>query len=137
METELDMHPSKALKTILFLALTSISMFAAAGWSQVSSGEDVVAYIDPATRKNVNGYIRVWVLYDYRVPKVIAGKSTGSIKSLQEFDCKEDRSRSLSTVFNSEHMGMGEINHSNSALGVWDYIQPDTVSMKILKTLCK
>ena len=128
---------NKPLKTLLFLSFSSLSSFAAAGWTQVSDGKDVVLYFDSSTIKNINSYLRVWTLYDYKVPRVIAGKSNGSIKSLQEFDCREDRSRSLSTVFYSEQMGMGETNHSDSTLGAWDYIQPGTFNAKILKTLCK
>lgn len=128
---------SRLLRPILIINLTLAPLIAHAQWAKVVEGEAIVAYADFSTVKNINNLVRVWTLYDYRTPKVIAGKVNGSIKTLQEFDCKEDRSRSLSNKFYEGQMGSGTLNHSTDTPTSWAYVTPNTVEAGLLKVMCK
>ena len=131
------MRLSKILKPLLLINLSFATLIAHAQWNQVTDGEQLIAYVDYATVKKINTYVRVWVLYDYKVPKVIAGNTNASVKTLQEYDCKEDRSRSLSSAFYMGQMGSGIVNHTNDIPTNWSYIAPNTVDFALLKNMCK
>ena len=42
-----------------------------------------------------------------------------SMKTLSEFDCREERLRTLSSSWHSEHMAEGKVVSSNSDIDIW------------------
>lgn len=125
------------LKKILQISLLATLSFSAnAAWLRVMDSDSSIGYIDPTTIKNSNNIVRVWSLYDYKSPKVISNETSNSFKALYEFNCKDDKSRTLASAFYSGNMGSGKLNYTGQKLSEWEYIIPDTVISAIYKLVC-
>ena len=131
------MRLNRLINLVFCTILALLSLDASAQWKQVSEGENSIDFIDITTLKKINNQLRVWVLYDYKSPKVIAGEVSNSLKTLKEFDCKEDRSRSLTSTFHSGQMGSGMVNYRLDTPTSWSYIAPDAVDSDLLNIVCK
>jgi hypothetical protein len=69
--------------------------------------------------------------------KVTPNRDIGkSFKTLEEYDCKEEKSRRLQLIFYPESMGGGLAVSNNSEHGKWEAIIPDTVGEFMWKIAC-
>jgi hypothetical protein len=59
-----------------------------------------------------------------------------SIKSQEEFDCKEKKLRTIVYALHSVNMGEGEAIFSDSNPGKWEPVLPDSKMEKFLKIAC-
>jgi len=92
-------------------------------------------YIEPTTVREdpSSKYRRVWMLMDLQKPQ----DGGHSIKALQEFDCRNERTRVLFLILHSEPMGVGSALRSTRPEGEeanWIPIPPDS-SVKIASKL--
>jgi hypothetical protein len=122
-------------KTITLIAAV-ISFSAQAEWSYVgtSSNGSLTAYMDFSTlRKTANGY-RVWDLHDYKAPPKMTGAL--SMSGLNEYDCKQERSRILQETHYSGPMGRGEVLRTISGPSDWSYVIPGSVGESSMEIVC-
>ena len=98
------------LVALLMLANTS----AWAEWERLGETDEFIQYIDPATIRKDGNFIRVWALQDRQVQNA---DGVRSIRALEEYECKQVRSRLLSLSVHSGSMATGNvINVGNSGL---------------------
>jgi hypothetical protein len=104
-------------------------------WVEYASTAFSVRYYDPDTIR-VHGHMRrVWVLWDFRA-KSRDGES--SAMRLEEFDCKEERYRSLAYRAISARMGNGDTYASTTfdpPTG-WIFVAPQDSYAPLLKIIC-
>lgn len=60
-----------------------------------------------------------------------------SVKRLNEFDCKGNKSRTLAHSAYSEHMGTGDVTNSNTETGNWRPVSYDGSDETLLKYACR
>ncbi len=120
---------------VLMMAVLLVTALPAAAQKWVHQGEnDVVSiYFDPGTVR-VNGHVRrVWELQDL---KQRGSSGEMSHRVLREYDCKEERYRTLSYSMHSEPMAEGRTLSSSSEPGNWNYIPPRTGDEFRLRYFC-
>ena len=126
-------------RLLLITLLLLSSGPAYAEWVSVSSSEDLdgyAAYLDPDTIRRKGHLVKVWGLYDFKTIQTVAGNSHLSVKIQHEYDCIEERSRSLASTFFSGSMGMGNVVRTDSYESKWEPVTPESIDQDLLKVAC-
>jgi hypothetical protein len=93
----------------------------------VTSGRLIAINLD--TLQQVAGGWRAWT---YLATTIEGQSKPVYIQTLNEFDCADDRFRSLSSkIFNAKHESIGSF-----AGKPWDYTAPNTAPYEMLKIAC-
>lgn len=103
-------------------------------WQFVTKNADGISfYVDPSTIKRNGHLVRFWELADF----VSGDSSYGSIRSLSEIDCKENRTKSLDTTAFSGQMASGRIlGRDDERTARWDPIPPGTAVEVMMRLVC-
>ena len=107
---------------------------AVAEWVQVAFSDTGVYYIDPATIRKNGNLRRAWEIQDL---KNRGRDGELSLRLLQEYDCKNDRSRILSLSLHAERMANGKVLASHPGDGQWDHIPPETIAEATFRFVCR
>jgi hypothetical protein len=121
------------VRTILGALLLAISLPAVAEWVEVAETDKVHVYLDPATIRKDGNLRKAWELQNLKQRDKSGYLSR---RFLWEFDCKEERRRSLSFSIHSEPMAGGNVLGSESETDPWHHIAPGTIAADILKRVC-
>ncbi len=95
--------------------------------------DTAVRYFDPATIRKNGNLRRIWQLNDL---KERSRNGLLSVRFLVEYDCKEERLRTLSVTSFSGPMATGEIIISNNDADQWQYAAPGTLGDYTIKFIC-
>jgi hypothetical protein len=114
-------------------ALLFVPHSARSEWVQVFEDDKAVYYLDPVTIRKEGDLRRVWGLTDYKQP---LDGVVRSLRGLNEYDCKEERSRVLVAAFFSKNMAHGQPINSQRGPSEWDYLAPGTLGTRTLKYVC-
>jgi len=106
-------------KLFLILLLAVTSNRAMAEWVELGSRDNSSVYADPATIQKTDNGIKMWWLIDFRTSASGDSEPHMSMKTLSEFDCNEERLRTHSSAWYSEHMAEGNVVSSNSDIDHW------------------
>lgn len=103
-------------RVILLVLLTLVSSSALAEWVKVGVSQDnsATSYVDTDTVTRKKYGIIVWTMLDFSKAQRAEHQKYLSIKSQQDFDCKEKKVQILYTALHSENMGNGETIYSSS-----------------------
>jgi hypothetical protein len=124
-------------KVVLMIALGLTCGSAMAEWTALTFSEQIVVYVDKATIRKSGNMSKIWILIDSKTSGLsIMGKPYLSIKSRNEFDCNEEKSRILSYTYLSKHMGYGEVITTNSNPQEWREIDPESVERDMFNLAC-
>ena len=126
----------KFLVAVIAISSSSIA-FAQANWVVVSDTDRMIYYIDTQSIKKSGQFAKVWSLIEYKTPKQNGYFLAKSVLSLEEYDCKEDRIRTLSQTQYTGSMGQGDKYSVDLSNEKWGYIAPNTISDYIEKLACK
>jgi hypothetical protein len=121
----------------LLLLLWMNSGPAYAGWvslGDTDSGTRV--YVDRSTLLSKGDRVTMWVLYDFRSMRTVAGKSYLSSKTQGEYDCAQRRHRTLVDMGFSSIMGLGAVVYNESSQRDWASIIPQSLGQKLWKFAC-
>jgi hypothetical protein len=116
--------------------MTSIASSAFAEWTRIGNTDQAIEYIDYATIRRNGALGRIWTLHDLKVRVADFPSGTMSIRTLTEFDCAQERSRSLSNSAHSGAMATGRSLLVVTTAGEWNYIAPGTVDDGVRKIVC-
>jgi hypothetical protein len=124
-------------KMILILLLAVVSSNAMAEWVAVNRNKYATGYADPATIVKDGNIATMWSLVDCKtITRFIGGSPFMSIKSQEEFDCKEKKLRTLVYTLHSGRMGEGEVVFSDSNPSKWASALPENGMGDFLKIAC-
>jgi len=104
-----------------------------AEWTQIGKTADGVVYVDAATTRKNSGHLSIWSLVNL---KARGPDGEMSRRYLEEYDCKERRSKVLSRSTHSEPMAEGKVLSSYDRKSGWTYVPPNTASDYALNFLC-
>jgi len=116
-------------KLLITLALTLISSsVVAAEWMQIPNASDNAfnLHLNMEEVTNSGNKAKMWVMYDSTSAQALAsGEKYLSVKMLNEYDCKEIKSRTIFYSWHSENMGAGtSIRTKDSPKAKWNLIPP-------------
>jgi hypothetical protein len=122
---------------LLMLLLVIIGNAIAEEWVAVNHNEYATGYARPATIVKDGNIVKMWSLVDCKaVSYFIGGSPFISIKSHEEFDCKEKKLRTLAYSLYAGKMGGGEVVFSDSNPGKWEPVLPDSQMEGFLNIAC-
>jgi hypothetical protein len=96
----------------------------------------VTVYFDPDTLRRKGDVVKWWELYDYKVTQTVSGNSFLSIKAQNEYDCAEERIRTLAMSEFSGNMGTGTVIYTSSDVGKWAPVQPASLGQTMWEGAC-
>jgi hypothetical protein len=108
-----------------------------AGW--VSLGDTDLGtkvYVDPSNLLSRGNLVTMWILYDFRSMRTVAGKSYFSSKTHGEYDCAQKRHRTLSDTGFSSIMGLGKVVYNEISPTEWASITPESFDQTLWKFAC-
>ncbi len=121
---------------ITLLALSSGPAYA--GWV-LTSGDDeagLTVYVDPDTIRRNGNLAKMWQLYDYKTVQTVAGDSLLSFKRFNEYECTEERTRTLGYTWFSGNMGRGPVVYSTAEKLQWEPVTPRSINHTLWKVAC-
>lgn len=124
-------------KAVLMMILAVVSSSAMAEWVKVSVNEDFISYANPATILKNGNMVKMWCLYDFNAPQRMGdNRPYLSVKEQNEFDCKEEKMRTLSSSSHSGAMGGGIVIRANSEPGKEKPFLPGSAGEVLYKFAC-
>jgi len=125
-------------KSLVVALLLVASSSESAEWVKVGSSAIFTAYADIAAIRRQGELVKMWHVYDFKTSqRTDAGKAFMSIMAQEEYDCKEERWRTLHESYHSGNMRSGEtIDTVSSGLGRWEPIPPDSVGKALWILAC-
>lgn len=125
-------------KLLIGLLLIATSTSAIAEWKYVtpSIDGDMNVYVDLQSILKTNYGYKMWVLYDYKTVKKLVDFKYRSFKTLNEYDCKNQKKRAFNMVWFTGNMGTGKISYFDSSVDDWTYFPPDSFDAINSKIAC-
>ncbi len=124
-------------KIVIAMLLAVGSNAALAGWESIGGSDSQTAYADLTTIRRNGDQVKLWSLYDYQVAKMSTdGKPYLSMRTLEEYDCKEDQMRLLTVSAHAGQMAAGEIVASDFDAKKWQPVAPGSIAAALLKIAC-
>ena len=125
------------MRTAILIMLLVVSGNVMAEWVKMSQNKYATGYADPATIHRDGNHAKMWTLVDCKVKtKFIGGSPFMSIKSQEEFDCRENKSRTLAYSLHSGSMGGGEVIAVDSNPSKWTSALTGKQMKGFLKIAC-
>ena len=119
----------------LMLLLTATAV--RAEWSPASDNDQFIQYVDTATIRRNGNLVKMWDLVDFKTVQTVSGVFYFSDKSQREYDCKEERSRTLAFAWFDGKMGYGKVVYSDNDISMkWAPIQPESTGEALWKIAC-
>lgn len=122
-------------RLLLALVVSTFSASVAAEWKKVlilmpDSTQDI--YIDLDTVRRNGDVVKVWELRDIKNRE----GDTRSIRARREYDCVDERARTLFfSVYNAQ-MGTGEPSATDDRAGEWKSLHPGSDLSWVLSFVC-
>ena len=130
-----DYRKDQTMKQLFLIALLVLSSGPAyAEWVLLSSHAEVDVYVDPDTVRRKGDRVKMWELNDY---KTSVRNSVLSSREQSEYDCTEERTRTLAITTFSGNMLGGKLLYSGSEGSNWHPVAPRTVGQALWKFACK
>ncbi len=92
---------------VVFVLLLTFSSSAWAEWVAVGGNDRYIFYVDPNTIRKNGSMVKMWNLFDHVNAQVdeSSGKTYFSMKAQVEYDCQDERTRTLAESYHSGKMG--------------------------------
>jgi hypothetical protein len=125
------------MKKLLLLITMLLSQPVWAEWIPLAETSSGIHYVDPlSVRKTPNGR-RMWTLLDHDLSKKGVKGPFPSEASLMEFDCTNERSRTLQSALYSRPLGRGEVLSTHNIPSQWLVASPGALAGALLDLACK
>lgn len=126
---------------ISLLIFTSTSLLAQQ-WTPIATSVDgTVSNLDLSTLRKEGDNRRVWVLENFseKKPSMFLSDSSGvfSMRYRMEYDCKNERQKTLSYTFFTEKEAKGTVSSKSDLPTNWVDVAPGTAGWKLMETACK
>lgn len=106
-------------------------------WVKVGGNDSQTVYADPSSIHKAGNRVKMWGLLDLKVADTTTGKPYLSMKMQNEFGCKGEQYRFISSQNYSGNMGGGELVYRNDTAAEWNPIPPASAAKTLWKIACK
>ena len=125
---------------VAILVLSCDIGLAQAEWLEATRtiSRGLTAYIDPTTIRidHKHELVKMWALYDFKTVQKFHQSSYLSLKSQQQYDCTEGRSRTLAQSFFEGNMGDGDVVFADSTERSWNPVAPGSMGESLWRLAC-
>lgn len=122
----------------LLIALLVLSTSPAyAEWVSVVIVDTTTVYVDQSTIHRNGELVKVWVLADFARANTSQGIISWSATSQEEYDCTQERTRTVALTYFSGPMGSGKVNYSDLVENKWGPVAPGSVAQLLLRVVCR
>jgi Surface-adhesin protein E len=127
----------KKLLVALLLVQASTSAMAE-DWIYVGRGDiQNVAYAKPSSISIHGNIATMWLIQDYKYTRSLVDVKYSSMKTRDEYDCKQEQSRTVSAAFYSGKMATGKVVYSyNESDGEWFPVSQNSLGSIMLDVAC-
>ena len=126
----------KRLAWLTMAALAVASSGAAAQWVTMGDNGQAEIYIDKATITRSGDTAKMWSLQELKQPGSAGGAAYVSLKRLDEYDCKEPRTRGVEISAFPKPMAQGTAVASEKGSRGWAAVAPGSASDGMRKIAC-
>ena len=124
-------------KTILTLLLAAMSTGTMAEWQKIGINGGNTQYVDSSPIREDRNMVKAWTLIDSETPnRVGTDEPHLSMKIQEEYDCKKEQFRVLSSSTHTSNMGQGRVITYSITPTEWVGIPPDSFAALKSKLLC-
>ena len=128
-------------RIVLVLLVLSCSVgLAKAEWLKimtVSNSDGFIVYGDFATHHiDEKGLVKMWFLYDYKTAQKNYQVPYRSVRIQRQYDCKEERARTLAQSLFDGNMALGNVVSDDSSTRTWGSVAPGTLGETMWKAAC-
>lgn len=120
----------------VMMALAAASGSAAAEWVSIGDQGPAEIFVDKTTIKRVGDTATMWQLQELKTPRSAAGATYVSLKQLDEYDCKDPRTRGVEIGAYPQPKGEGKAVASEKGSGTWTKVVPDSTNEMLWKIAC-
>lgn len=125
-------------KALLVLLLAVVSSSALAEWVKLGGNGTDTLYADPTSIIKSSSMVKMRTLHDYKAAIKVTGAAAFLSSEVQEeYDCKENQSRTLFFSFHPRNMGKGKKVYSDSEPHTWEPVRLGTAREIFWKFACK
>jgi hypothetical protein len=128
-------------RIVLVLLVLSCSVgLAQAEWKKLIDSPTfggLTVYVEPTSIgvDKRSGLVKLWILYDYKTGQEGFPARYLSLKMQREYDCKQERSRTLAQSLFGGNMAKGEVIYE-SPEGTWISVGSGTIGQSLLGFAC-
>ena len=123
------------LRVLVSMLLLLGATCARADWVKVGENDGAVVYVDPATLEKRGDVRRIWTLNDVKWSR---GDNVVSFRTLDDFNCKEARRRTVFRVSYSGAMATGKVIDSGKpTLELFENVYPYSPGAWEFEYVCK
>ena len=127
----------KAVKHIVVAVMLAVSSAAWADWVTLGGNDKFDVYVDTSTIRKSGDKAKMWHLMDFKTSKELQGDPYLSSKSQSEYDCKDERERTLYFTQHSGQMSDGNVVYSSSGTpSNWTPVSPGSIGESLWKVAC-
>lgn len=126
----------KRLKWMGFAVLAAASASAVAEWVPMGDNGQAEIYIDKTTITRSGNMAKMWSLQELKTPGSAGGAAYTSLKRLDEYDCKNPRTRGVEIAAFPKPMAQGDAVASEKGSGQWAKIAPGSAIEAMWKIAC-
>ena len=129
------MRPWHAMRAALAALAAFAGTAACAEWEMIAAGNNTMLFVDPMSIRGDGNLRRVSTMISYDERQALGELSW---VSLQEYDCREARLRTLAVTYYSERKAQGTVlkRFSVDTPGPWDDVPRNSALADILKIVC-
>lgn len=137
---QLSQRMSRMCSALAIVVLSWGVGLAQAEWLETtrSTSRGLTTYIDPTTIHidHKHELVKMWALYDFKTVQKFHQSSYLSLKSQQQYDCTEGRSRTLAQSFFEGNMGDGDVVFADSTERSWNPVAPGSMGESLWRLAC-
>ena len=104
------------------------------GTHTMKGGVDI--YAAPSTIRRTGNLVRMWDMWDFKSQQESAGKRFISFQQQNEYNCKDQRIRTITVTGFAGHMGNGTVVDSGSPSASWNSVERDSPMDRLRKIAC-
>lgn len=125
------------MKKAIFLLLFVVGS-ANAEWTKVTFNDETSMFLDAKTIKKNGDMVKVDVLMNFPLGTSSDDKKFfyKSSKTVEEFDCKKNQSRTTSFAWYSDVMGGGKKIYSDNHIYQFEKVVPSSLFDAVMKKVC-
>ena len=124
-------------RLLIGLMLLVTATAATAEWTGVGGNDNYIQYADRATIRRNGNLVKMWDLADFKTVETVPGYFHLSSKAQSEYDCKEEKSRTLAFTWFSAQMGSGNVVYNTSETSMkWEPIALGSIGETLWKIAC-
>jgi len=98
--------------------------------------DGATTYADPDTIRRKGKLVKMWVLFDFKTVQTVPGVSFLSSMLQEQFDCADERTRTVWLMRYSGNMGTGDIGFEDDGEQKWRPVPPWTVDEALWTFAC-